>query len=99
MAIKLLDQLQDPRKKVIKMMSEGQTTNLVRAYANLIQAHAQHKRGDNGILTVIHQLLALGYHISHPIGDLQTPTKKTQQKLNYLKHALRSRRDISHKMF
>ena len=95
--IKILDQLQDPQKIVIKSMDKGQTANLT------YHAPAQPKRGVNGILMVICQLLKSipwsQSEMTNSIVDLQNT--KIKRKLNYLKHVIKSRRDsqYSHKVF
>ena len=109
---KILDQIQDPQKEVIKLLSErtllkGQTANLLCAHAQLLERRntrqAPTKHGNNGILTanqLLHQIWQL---IQQLIGSLATQTnlQKTQKKLNYLKQVLESRRvkQYSHKMF
>ena len=91
--IKILDQLQDPRKEVIKLLSEGrtlcegQTTNLLCARAQLLEGRntkqVPAKYESNGNLTAIqlpHQIWQLIWQL---IGSLATQTnlQKTQTNL------------------
>ena len=101
--VRILDQLQDPRKEVIRRMSQmGQMSHP--AYAHLL------KRGNNSFITENLQ----GGRNSQLLGSLANLTKSKKQpqntsslcqanyplslRLNYLQH-LQNRRDIYHKMF
>ena len=72
--VKILDQLQDPQKEVIKSWSEKQTATLSCVQAQLLKrvntAQAQPKYGNNGILTAS-QLLQQIWQL---IGSLAAQT-------------------------